>query len=63
MLVNVHLQYLLLLNTVMKEHNDNPDLNNKPDKSGLSYSDGLKAVATFAIPILIIIVILKLAGC
>jgi len=63
MLVNAHSQYLLLLNTGMKEHNDNPVPNNKPAKSGLSYSEGLKAVATFAIPVLIIVVILKLAGC
>ena len=47
----------------MKEPCDNPDPNNEPEKSGLTYAQGLKAVATFAVPILIIVVILKLAGC
>jgi len=53
----------LLQGAVLKKPIDNPDLNNKPDKSGLTYREGLKAVATFAVPILIIVVILKLAGC
>jgi len=47
----------------VKEPCDNPDPNNEPEKSGLTYAQGLKAVATFAVPILIIVVILKLAGC
>jgi hypothetical protein len=47
----------------VKKHDDNPEPNNEPGKSGLSYAEGLRSVATFAVPILIIVVILKLAGC
>ena len=47
----------------MKKHNNEPDLNNESGKSVLTWKQVLKAVATFAVPVLIIVVILKLAGC
>jgi hypothetical protein len=63
MLVNTHLLYPLLLDTVMKKRIDNPDPDNVSGKSLLTWAQVLKAVATFAIPVLIIVLILKLAGC
>jgi hypothetical protein len=63
MLVNAHLQYPLLLDTVMKKRIDHPDPDNESGKSVLTWAQVLKAVATFAVPIFIIIIILKLAGC
>jgi hypothetical protein len=63
MLVNTHLLYPLLLDTVMKKRIDNPDPENESGKSLLTWAQVLKAVATFAVPVLIIVLILKLAGC
>jgi hypothetical protein len=53
----------LLGDAVVRKCDDNPEPNKEPGKSGLSYSEGLKSVATFAVPIFIIFIILKLAGC
>jgi hypothetical protein len=47
----------------MKKRIDNPDPDNVSGKSLLTWAQVLKAVATFAIPVLIIVLILKLAGC
>ena len=63
MLVNTHLQHLLLQGAVMKKNSENTDPDKESGYSGLTYSQGLKAVAVFAVPIFIIIIILKLAGC
>lgn len=63
MLVNAHLLHLLLQGAVMKKNSENTDPDKESGYSGLTYSQGLKAVAVFAVPIFIIIIILKLAGC
>jgi len=47
----------------MKKNSENTDPDKESGYSGLTYSQGLKAVAVFAVPIFIIIIILKLAGC
>ena len=53
----------MLYDAVVKKNNDNPDPDNESGKSVLTWAQVLKAVAIFAVPILIIVVILKLAGC
>jgi len=63
MLVNTHLQYLLQQSAIVKKNSENTDPDKEPGYSGLTYAQGLKAVAIFAVPIFIIIIILKLAGC
>jgi len=63
MLVNTHSQYLLLQGAVINKNGENTDPDNESGKSVLTWAQVLKAVATFAIPISIIIIILKLAGC
>lgn len=62
MLVNAHLHNLLLLSADLEEYKDNLGPNNKPTKAGLGYIDRLKAVVIIAIPVLIVIVILIVAG-
>jgi hypothetical protein len=63
MLVNTHLLYPLLLDAVMKKNSENTDHDKESSKSLLTWAQVLKAVATFAVPIFITIIILKLAGC
>jgi len=63
MLVNTHLHYLLLQDAVMKKNSENTDPDKESGKSLLTWAQVLKAVATFAVPIFIMIIILKLAGC
>jgi hypothetical protein len=47
----------------MKKDNENTDPDDESGKSLLTWAQVLKAVATFAVPVLIIVLILKLAGC